>query len=160
MKSIFLGLIILITLTSSVYGQEGNVNISYKDSIELIKTWKKFKEELFAKDVYNLKLLSRKEVIGEYLFEPINSNYKPYILIDTLLKHFFQQQFSGLSPIILKNNYKIVVYSSLKDKKEKEKGLTQYQIWFTRYSEPGFQFAFIFERIKGKFKFYGLTSVP
>jgi len=159
MKNLFLGLVLLVSI-KPIYGQVGNENISHKDSIELNKAWKRFQRELYLKDINALKLLSCKKVSGHCIFEPVSVNCQPYSPPDKLLALFFKDMFPQNRAIILINKYKIVVYSSIKDKAMKIKYPAQFQIWFTNNSEPGYQFAFIFEKMKGRFKFSGLDSIP
>lgn len=135
MKDLLLIIVLSISI-KPIYGQSGlgNTNISRKDSIELTKTWKIFKKELYLKDINALNLLSLKKVYGHCMFEPININCQPYSSSNKLLALFFHETFSGDSAIILKNEYKIVVYSSIKDRAMKTKYPTQFSIWFTKHS--------------------------
>ncbi|MHB8209391.1 MAG: hypothetical protein ACYDDY_18515 [Mucilaginibacter sp.] len=159
MKNLFVALILLV-LTNQTHAQVGNENISYKDSIKLTKTWRQFKHELYLKDIRRLRSISCKKVSGLCILEPININCNTYSSPDKLFSRFYKEMFPAVGAIIFKGNYKIAVYSSIKDKAMKIKHPTQYQIWFVNNSEPGNQFAFIFEKITEKFKFCGLDQIP
>ena len=158
-KLIFIALLLIVS-TKSIYGQGRNENISQKDSIELIKAWNIFKNELVRKDINALKLLSSKVVSGKCIFMPIYPNCNSFSAPDKLLVLFFKEMFPSCRRIILTDKYHIAVFSSIKDKDMKIKYPTQFQIWFTSKTEPGYQFAFIFEKIAGKFKFSGLDRIP
>ncbi len=157
-KFIFIAL--LLVSTQSIYGQGGNENISQKDSVELVKAWNIFKKELFRKDINALKLLSSKMVFGQCMFMPIEHNCNTFSSPNNLLGLFFKEMFPSNREIIRRDRYRISVYSSIKNKDIKIKYPTQFQIWFTHKSVPGYQFAFIFEKIAGKFKFSGLDRIP
>ncbi|TSD67518.1 hypothetical protein FFF34_009050 [Inquilinus sp. KBS0705] len=157
-KLIFIALLLIVSIKSIAQG--GNDNISQRDSIELIKAWNVFKKELFSKDINALKLLSSKIVSGKCMLMPIDPNCNSLTSPDKLLGLFFKEMFPSCRRIILTDKYHLAVYSSIKDKDMKIKYPTQFQIWFTSKSEPGYQFAFIFEKIAGKFKFSGLDRMP
>lgn len=160
MKTLIFIALLWSVSTMAIYGQAGNEKIGVKDSVELVKAWNRFKKQLFLKDINALKSLSRKKVFGECLLLPIDANCSPFSSPNKLLSLFFEEMYSGCRGIILADKKKIVVYSSIKDKAMKIKYPTQFQIWFTNKSEPGFQFAFVFNKIAGKFKFAGLDRVP
>ena len=159
MKKIIL-IALLLTVFTKSFAQVGNDNISQKDSIKLIKTWNIFKKVLLRKDINALKLLSSKLVSGKCIFMPIHSNCNSFTSPDKLLGLFYKEMFPSFRRIILTDKYHIAVYSSIKDKDMKIKYPTQFEIWFTIKSSPGFQFAFTFEKVAGNFKFSGLDSIP
>jgi len=159
MRNLFLALA-LLTSIKATYGQVGNENINHKDSIALSKTWEGFKRKLFLKDINSLKSISCKQVFGNCILKPISENCQPYGSSNRLFTLFYREMFPQNRSIILTDKYKIVVYSSIKDGTMNVKHPTQFQIWFTNNSKPGSQFAFVFERIKGKFKFSGLDAIP
>jgi hypothetical protein len=159
MKNIFSALVLLVFM-KPFHVQSQSENLSHKDSIQLTKSWKIFKKELILKNLNTLKLLSCKRVSGNCIYTPFSDDCHPFSSPDKLLRLFYKKMFSQNRAVILLNKYNIYVYSSLKDNAMKTKYPTQFQIWFTNKSEPGYQFAFIFKKVKGKFKFAGLDQIP
>ena len=161
MRNILLA-ILLITLAAPAYAQVGNMKLGNKDSVKLVKTWKRFKKDLKDKNVPDLKLISRKQVCGDLIFQRHDPSTigSPYSSIDKLLADFFEQVYDILLPHIIEDKYRISVYSSVKDKRMKKKYPTEYGLWFPVNSEPGFDFAFVFVKINGKFLFDGVDQIP
>jgi hypothetical protein len=170
---------VLLFIASGLYGQESeHAKFLNKDSIELINTWKKFKISLKSRDTKSLRQLSLKTVHCD-LFQTPNPNAtyeqdisNSYISFDKFLVQFYR----NLPKLKLWSVMKTQKYSIVESaynfrppniKYLKVKSLKFYDILYVTF-EPneiekgheGQQEGFEFVKIYGKYKFFGLTSIP
>lgn len=173
-------ILVLLFIGSALYGQElQHFNSRSKDKIAVNKTWKKFKKALECKDKKNLRLLSLKRVDCD-LFQappPEDSHEQDiansYISIDTFLVRFYADLPKlKLWSVMKYKKYRIgeIAYNDFHPPNiqyQKSKSFKVSCIWYTIFEpneitkgDEGESEAFEFVKINGKFKFYGLTSIP
>jgi len=166
-------------ITSGLCGQGyGHIKFRYKDSIELINTWKKFKIGLESRNIRSLRQLSLHTVHCD-LFQLTNhnSNYQQeisnsYISFDKFLVQFYH----NLPKSKLWSAMKTKKYSIIETRYKlrppnikylKAKSINFYDILYMtiepneiKKGQEGEQEGFEFVNIYGKYKFWGLTSIP
>jgi hypothetical protein len=162
-----------------LYGQKSrSANLSYKDSIELTKTWIKFKKALELKDTETLHLLSL-HIVQCDLFETPDPNItydqsiaNSYISFDKFLMQFYQNLANSKLWSVMKTkkyhiSEAIMNFHPPNIKYLKSKSLKTYDILYVTF-EPneiakgheGGSEGFEFVKSNDKFKFFGLTSIP
>ena len=172
-------LALLVYLSTGLYGQESKPpNLFYKDSIELTKTWRKFKTALELKDTKTLRRLSL-NIVHCDLFQTPNPNgtYNQIVANSYISFHAFLAQFyHDLSKLKLWSVMKTKKYQIVECamnfhppniKYLKSTSLKLYDILYVTF-EPneiekgneGQQEGFEFVKTNGKFRFFGLTSIP
>jgi hypothetical protein len=174
MKNLSL-VVCLFFVSLTLYSQDLQpVKLRYKDSIELSSVWIRYKNALANRDIHLLHNLSLK-IVDCDIFQtpdPIHPQ-NPNISIDTFLHEFYAAlPTMKLWRVMKTKKYHMEVeralYSNTTDVTfQKNKSLMIYSIWYVTF-EPneiakgheGESEAFQFVKIKGKFKFYGLTSIP
>lgn len=153
------------------YTYQTTAKIPYKDSIALDYIWKTFKIALETNDSQTLRRLSLRNVDCD-----IFQNQDPRIIqssiisINTFIKQFFQhKKKSKLWNVIENKKYHISVEETDYHPNiyPSKKSITMYTIWFVTW-EPnelqkrseGISHGFEFVKVKGEFKFSGLTHIP
>jgi len=178
MKNLSL-LSILIYIATGLYSKNFNhYKLPYKDSIELVNTWQKFKLSLELKDKNTLRRLSLKTVHCDLSQTPnLNASFEQnvnnsYISFDKFLVQFYHNSsISKLRAAIKTSKYYIGesemhihppnIYN------QKTKSIILYDVSYitikpneTAKGNEGESEGFEFIKIDGKYKFFGLTSVP
>jgi hypothetical protein len=170
----------LLIIISKSYGQNLEpTKLSYKDSIELTNTWKKFKSALEKRNTKTLHQMALKIVHCD-MFQNPNPNtsynqdiYNSYISFNKFLAQFYHELPKLKLWIVMKTKKYHIDVSNAIDfhppniKYQKKHSLKIYDIWYLTF-EPneiakgheGESEAFEFVKINGRFKFYGLTSIP
>ena len=172
---ILLSIAIGLFLSTAVYGQEYRTSkLTREDSLELSNVWAKFKHALEIKDIQILHRLSLPSIDCD-LFQPMDTRpeQNPNISIDTFLNEFYERfpDFKLWRAVKTKKYHMTTepaIYSGqINIKSKRNKSLMLYYIWYLVF-EPnevakgyeGQSEAFQFMKINGKFKFYGMTSIP
>jgi len=165
----------LLCLSTRLFAQEEKrLKLTYKDSIELNKVWLRYKHALESKDIHSLHQLSYKTIHCDR-FEPENSSFTkdPNLPLDTFLNRFYHvfPNFK-LWRVIKTKKYHMSIDKASNwvlpnIKFQREKSLMVYNIWYLVFEpneiskgDEGLSEAFQFMKINGKFKLYGLTSIP
>jgi len=169
MKPIVLFFLFLL-ITISSYSQNGVVafELNKKDSLELMKFYKQFKQKFDKKDTRALHRLSLKQVECDLslVIRPHNIERGiHYISIDTFLvkayKNLAESKFWHIE------GYTIKYYHPPNLKLKKSEILKIYQVWYDlpgynqeKENYTGTQYAFEFVRVNNEFKFFGFTDLP
>jgi len=161
--------------SATLYSQKYSpTKLTHRDSIELSNVWSKYKHALAVNDINSLHKLSL-HIIDCDLFQSLDKipQQNPNISIDTFL-HQFYSRFPDLKlwRVVKTKKYHMTVepamYSDQTNVKfKRNKSLMLYYIWYVVF-EPneiakgheGQSEAFQFIKTNGKFKLYGLTSIP
>jgi len=169
MRALFL-FFIVFSITGFSYGQNGinSIELSYRDSVALTKTWKTFKASFDAKDTKNLRQLSLKmvECNMSIITKPHNTEKAiRYIAIDTFLSQAYKNLAS--SKFWCFQVYQIKYFHPPNLKYKKDSPVKIYEVWYdtddlnpNEARNRGQHYAFEFIKIKEKFTFFGLTSAP
>ncbi|WP_428329254.1 hypothetical protein [Mucilaginibacter sp.] len=166
-------------LTIGVQGQPYKpTNITFKDSVKLINTWKQLKKALELKDTKTLRNLSLKTIHCD-LFETIDPKLTyeqsiavTYMSLNTFLIQYYKNlPKSKLFEVMKYKKYNIseayLNFPPPNMKIHRSMPITLYDILYVTF-EPneiakgheGASEGFEFVKMKDEFKFFGLTSIP